>query len=65
MAYEVLDEAGIRKVLNWPHVDLDVVIALDPTTQKPTQIEVTGLGRTITKVITYPTNQIVIATVIT
>lgn len=48
-----------------PHVDLDIVINLDAVTGKPTQIEVTGLGKTTTRSISYPENQIVIATVIT
>jgi hypothetical protein len=64
MPYDELSEIGLRKVLRWPHVDLDITITW--TVDKPTTIEVVGLGKTKTMTLTWSGDNLTsIATVIT
>ena len=59
-----IDGIPHEDVVVWPHVDLDITILY--TTGKPTQIEVTGLGKTKTMVLSWTGDELnSIATVIT
>jgi len=64
MPYSELAEAGLRKVLNWPHVDIDVTLTW--TAGKPTTIEIVSMGKTKTMTLSWTADELdSIATVIT